>query len=111
VLDFIGDESVMGKPAGSDLRQGNVTLPGIDALRTSEPREKERILTYLKSNGKKIPLSTVLDIVRRSGGIDYAMGLAERYLQKALSVLSRLPSCGARDSLERIARFVGSRSY
>jgi len=111
VLDFIGDESVLGKPAGSDLRQGNVTLPVIYALRTSEPREKERILTYLKSNGKKIPLSTVLDIVRRSGGIDYAMGLAERYLQKALSVLSRLPSCGARDSLERIARFVGSRSY
>lgn len=111
VLDFIGDESVLGKPAGSDLRQGNVTLPVIYALRTSEFREKDCILTYLKSNGRKVPLPTVLDIVRRSGGIDYSLGLAERYLQKALAVLNRLPSCGARDSLEHIARFVGSRSY
>jgi heptaprenyl diphosphate synthase len=110
VLDFIGDESVLGKPAGSDLRQGNVTLPVIYALRTSE-EGRDRILTYLQSGGRKIPLSIVLDIVRSSGGIDYSLNLAERYLEKALSVLHRLPSCEARDSLERIARFVGSRSY
>ena len=27
LLDFIGDEKTMGKPTGSDLRQGSVTLP------------------------------------------------------------------------------------
>lgn len=111
VLDFIGDESVLGKPAGSDLRQGNVTLPVIYTLCNSDSREKDLLLTFLQSQGREIPLSILVDIVKRSGGIDYSLGLAERYLQKALSVLNRLPSCGARDSLERIARFVGSRSY
>jgi heptaprenyl diphosphate synthase len=27
VLDFIGDEATLGKPAGNDLRQGTITLP------------------------------------------------------------------------------------
>jgi heptaprenyl diphosphate synthase len=110
-LDFIGDESVLGKPAGSDLRQGNVTLPAIYALRTAESRERNLLLAFLQSKGRDVSLSTVVDIVRHSGGIDFSLKLADRYLQKALTVLRRLPSCGARDSLERIARFVGSRSY
>jgi geranylgeranyl pyrophosphate synthase len=27
ILDFTGDEAVLGKPVGSDLRQGIITLP------------------------------------------------------------------------------------
>ncbi|MCH3176451.1 polyprenyl synthetase family protein, partial [Listeria monocytogenes] len=41
VLDFVGTEKELGKPAGEDLRQGNVTLPVLFAM--EDPFRKKRI--------------------------------------------------------------------
>ncbi|MGE7054745.1 polyprenyl synthetase family protein, partial [Paenibacillus glucanolyticus] len=39
LLDLCGTEKQIGKPPGSDMRQGNITLPVIFALKDSERRE------------------------------------------------------------------------
>ncbi len=111
VLDITGDEQVLGKPAGSDLRQGNVTLPAIYALHHSSPLNREKILTHLNSEGKKGSVKEILSIVRQSGGVEYAMELSKRYLEKAVLSLESLPFSRARESLRLIAEFIVSRSY
>lgn len=111
VLDLIGDEKVLGKPAGSDLRQGNVTLPVIYALQKAQKPERELIINYLESRGTSVSVEEVIQAVQNSQGIFYAMHLADRYLAKAIQELDHLPANEARESLRMIAHFVGRRSY
>lgn len=111
VLDLTGDEKVLGKPAGSDLRQGNVTLPVIYALTHLPTAQKERLLSYLQSKGEKENLPTLLELIRESGGIEYTLKLARKYLNKAFQALDHLPNSPERQSLKIIAEFTVTRSY
>lgn len=111
VLDIVGDEKVLGKPSGSDLRQGNVTLPVIYVLQRGSEADRRQILEYLRTKGQRDSIGDILQGIRTSDGIDYAYALADRYLEKAYAVLTRLPEGKARDSLQLIAEFVGRRNY
>lgn len=111
VLDLVGEEQVLGKPAGSDLRQGNVTLPVIYALQHARPEEKTKLLSYLHSHGEQESLPELLEIVRRTGGVEYTLELSKRYLAKAMNCLQLLPPLPERESLRLIAEFIVERSY
>jgi heptaprenyl diphosphate synthase len=111
VLDFMGDEKTLGKPAGSDLEQGNVTLPVIYALNHGSEEVRQAILTYLRSKGESGSLKEILDMIRTSGGIEYTMDLSRRYMDKAFSCLEKLPATAERESLRMIAEFILRRSY
>ncbi|MFC7442128.1 polyprenyl synthetase family protein [Laceyella putida] len=111
VLDFVGDEKTLGKPAGSDLQQGNVTLPVIYALHQGSEECKRSILAYLRSKGESGSLSEILEMIRKSGGIEYTMDLTRRYMDKAFACLKKLPATPERESLKLIAEFILRRSY
>ncbi|SFJ58025.1 heptaprenyl diphosphate synthase component II [Thermoflavimicrobium dichotomicum] len=111
VLDLVGEEKSLGKPAGSDLRQGNVTLPVIYALCHEEPANRKVIECYLQSKGESNNFEEVLELIRKSGGIDFTIGLSQRYLKKALQVLEKLPASHASQSLQFITEFIVRRSY
>ncbi len=111
ILDFKGTEDVLGKPAGSDLRQGNVTLPVIYALRHESEENKQKLMNYLLSQGTEGDLEEILEIIRKSGGIDYTVQLSERYLEKALQMLNKLPNTHVKESFQLISDFVVRRSY
>lgn len=111
VLDFTGNEKILGKPAGSDIKQGNVTLPAIYPLLYGKAAEKDLIRSYLRSKGNDVPLDQVISIVKESGGIPYTMDLANQYLKKAIKTLEGLPSIRQNQSLREIADFIAQRSY
>lgn len=112
VLDLTGTESHIGKPAGNDIRQGNVTLPVIFALQDERFRglllhEIERIRQL---NGNT-DVTAVLEIIQQSEGIARAEQFASRYIDKALLILEQLPNIRARKNLYDIAHFIASRTY
>jgi heptaprenyl diphosphate synthase len=112
MLDITGTEKELGKPPGSDIRQGNVTLPFILALR--EDTDKERMLTEfekLKIAGGQGDTRFLLDKVRKSKAMKEADALAARYIDKALAALNTLPSTPAKRSLIELSRFIANRSY
>ena len=111
VLDFTGDEKTLGKPAGSDLKQGNVTLPVVYLLAHGSEKEKAILTEYLKSKGKKASLSQVIPIVKNSKGIPYTINLAKRYLGKALQAIEPLPAIRQKQSMHQITEFILQRSY
>lgn len=111
VLDFTGDEKILGKPAGSDLKQGNVTLPVVYLLAHGSEKEKRLLTEYLKSKGKKASLQQVLPIVKNSKGIPFTINLAKRYLRKALRAIEPLPAIRQKHSMHQITEFILQRSY
>lgn len=110
ILDFVGTEKQLGKPAGSDLRQGNVTLPALFALRDEKFRKE--IVEFLQTRPhNQTEWRSLLNVVRHSGGIEFSRKLSERYLNKALEVLESLPDRKARQSLYEVASYMGRRNY
>ncbi|MCI1883167.1 MAG: polyprenyl synthetase family protein [Sporolactobacillus sp.] len=110
ILDFVGTQKQLGKPAGSDLRSGNITLPTFYALR--DPSLRESIVAVLDAShpGEK-DWRTVIDRIRQSDAVDRSQRLSDRYLQKAVLILEALPKTAASEPLREIAAYVGERNY
>jgi heptaprenyl diphosphate synthase len=112
LLDLCGTEKAIGKPPGSDLRQGNITLPVLYALQDDDLRI--RLLSEIEqiqaSVGAQNSVQAV-KLVRSSPGIKVAEEMADRYIAKALKALEILPDLPAKRNLADIARFVAKRSY
>lgn len=112
ILDICGTEKQLGKPPGSDIRQGNITLPFIMALKTDGIRERMAAhIEAIREAPGQADTSTLLRMVRESDGLEQAEQLSIRYIDKAIAALNKLPSHSARRSLIGIARFIGNRSY
>lgn len=108
VLDFTGTEKELGKPAGGDLLQGNITLPVLYAM------EDEQIRTRIKAvheNMDRQELDEILKLIQESGAIEKSLNISDRYLDKALAILGELPPNKAKKSLQDIAKFIGKRKY
>lgn len=108
ILDFTGTEKELGKPAGSDLQQGNITLPVLYALRNENLR-KEIITTFDPHNEDK--MRHIITLVKTSGGIEYSKEISERYLKKAHGIIKELPNCKEKTALLNIAKYIGKRKF
>ncbi|MCG3083437.1 heptaprenyl diphosphate synthase component II [Anoxybacillus sp. LAT_35] len=108
ILDFIGTEKQLGKPAGSDLSQGNVTLPVLYAMK--ERTVKEQIMKVNEHTTNR-EMADVIDGIKRTNAIEKSYELGDRYLQKALDTLQKLPRNRAWTALYNIAKYIGKRKY
>jgi len=111
ILDLCGTEKQIGKPPGSDIKQGNITLPVIFALQDITIKDKllQEIAVIQNSDGQA-DANKCVQIVRKSRGIAQAEELTSRYINKAIQAISGLPDVQAKEDLIRIAHFVGTRS-
>jgi heptaprenyl diphosphate synthase len=110
ILDFTASAQELGKPVGSDLRQGIVTLPAIYALLWSDERTRlaEIIQKKVKKEGEVLE---AIKIIKECGAIEKAIELSDRYLIKAKKQLEYLPTGRAANSLRTIADFIGKRRF
>lgn len=109
ILDFTGTTEQLGKPAGSDLRQGNITIPALYAIHYS--KDKELLKSYVRNGKLNEKMDEVIHLIRQSQGIDYAKHLAQRYIQKAKKALEDLPPIQEKQTLIDISDFIGERTY
>ncbi|WP_420318119.1 polyprenyl synthetase family protein [Ekhidna sp.] len=101
----------IGKPRGIDIKEKKMTLPLIYALNQSSKLERRRIKKLVKRAEKKPKLVfEVIDFVKKSGGIDYAISVMEEYHQKAKDILQTLPESTYRNSLEDLVQFTIERN-
>ncbi|KAH7435959.1 hypothetical protein KP509_06G085500 [Ceratopteris richardii] len=107
ILDFTRSSEQLGKPAGSDLRKGNVTAPVIYALE-KQPALKRLIQTEFINPED---LDTAIELVHQSGGIERARELARNMGDSALDCLSCLQKGPMRSSLEGMVDYVLERLH
>ncbi|MDT0160139.1 heptaprenyl diphosphate synthase component II [Bacillus sp. AG4(2022)] len=108
ILDFTGTEKELGKPAGGDLLQGNITLPVLFAMEDEDIR-REIVKVNETMDSKEI--EKVISLIKNSGAIERSFTVSNQYLSKALAVLDTLPQNRAKKSLRDIAKFIGKRKF
>jgi len=108
ILDFIGTEEQLGKPAGGDLLQGNITLPVLFAM--EDETAKAKIVT-VSENSSPEEIKEIISLIKKTGAIEKSYEVSNKYLQKAFSVLEQLPKNRARTTLYKIAKYVGKRKF
>lgn len=109
VLDFTGDQESVGKPVGSDLRQGLLTLPTLLYLEQHEDgRNLARSLREKEVDD--LELEQLIDAVRTSPAIGLALQKAERFTQQGEELLTNMPATPERGALIEIARYVVRRN-
>lgn len=102
LLDFIGREGLLGKPVGSDLKEGKITLPLIHALENSQDGIRKEILRAIK---RRKHTKKVIEFVRNSDGSEYAQRKAEEYAYKAIDCLNDFENCQERELLYQLSEF------
>jgi octaprenyl-diphosphate synthase len=111
VLDFTADETTIGKPVGSDLRGGKLTLPLIYLLRDGRSEHRELVRRVLGENGSGGEhLEAVFRLVRESGAADRVLAKAHEYAIEARSFLKGFPESPAREALMAIPDFLVQRN-
>ena len=119
ILDFTGDESTLGKPAGSDLRQGTLTLPFFHFLQLHPNGdgliERLEIAQFEAGQGNEAAWNVEVDRLvyelRASSAVDAARADAQLFLKKATDSLTRLPDNTYRRSMHSLCEFVVHRTY
>ncbi|ATP39620.1 heptaprenyl diphosphate synthase component II [Solibacillus sp. R5-41] len=109
ILDFTATDKQLGKPAGSDFIQGNITLPIL--LMKEDPQ----LIPYLEkvSTGELLEeeRQAMLQLVRKSNAIKEATKISNLYLKKALAEVEKLPNHPTKKKLRDIALVMGKRKF
>jgi len=112
VLDFTSHEDVLGKPVGSDLREGKVTLPLIYALEQAPEEERQLVDTVLRDgNYDQAPFAKVLRIIERRGGFDRVHERAQAFTDKARSIVTEFPESPYQRALTALTDLMTDRDH
>jgi len=101
LLDLTGDSS-MGKPRGTDIHEGKMTLPlihGLTILHGSEREQLEDVLT----NFSDARWEELMYLLECSGSIDYSKLLIGNHVDRAIEYMEELPDSRARTMMLEMA--------
>ena len=103
VFDFISDENILGKPVGSDLEQGTLTLPSMLLLERYPDDNPVQRLFESKDNSN---ISVAIEMVRDSSIVDDCYTIATEYCAKAKECLKLLPESPSLPVLSNLADYI-----
>ncbi len=90
ILDMAGDEKTFGKKRYGDLYEGKLTLIILHAYGKASPEERKKIdAIYRKSRSEKTSeeIAWLAEIIKKYGGVEYAMKVADHYGELAEKAL------------------------
>lgn len=109
VLDYRSDPATRGKNLGDDLAEGKPTLPLLHALRHGNDEQRALIRLAIEQGGLA-QLGPIVEAIEITGGLNYAIGFAQRETAQALEALAALPDTPYLRSLCALARFAQDRT-
>ncbi len=108
VLDFSGEQAEVGKPLGSDLLNGLVTLP---AIYYAEAHPDDEDVRSLSDGGwaNQERMTRLVNSIRATDSVAKAMRDANQHVDAALGILRTFEPGPERDALESLAKFIVDR--
>lgn len=110
ILDFKGEQATLGKPVGSDLRQGLITLPALYYLQDHPQDPNVAALISEKCLEDEKQTKELISAIINSDSISKAYDEAVFHVEEAINFLSMQPKDIYRDSLEGLARYIVNRN-
>ena len=110
-LDATASEEILGKPSGSDIRQGKRTLLVIEALNRAEESDRKRLIDILDSKNTDKEIKEAVNIMNQSGALEECHKQANKYLEDARKTLSSYPQSEARELFEELLEYMVTRGH
>lgn len=110
VLDFTGEQSTVGKPVGSDLLNGLVTLPAI-YFAESHPENPEVKLLEDGGWGNPEKMDLLVRSIQASNAIRHSTDEAVEHVEKALEAIKPFQALPEHESLTELARYIVDRNF
>jgi octaprenyl-diphosphate synthase len=109
LLDFTGEELVLGKPVGGDLREGKMTLPVIH-LYQRDARAQALLRRVVEARAVSIDeWREIRGLLAQTRSLEYAQRTAADFVERAKKALYAFPPSEARDALLYLPDYVISR--
>jgi geranylgeranyl pyrophosphate synthase len=109
VLDLTGSEEELGKPAGSDLRQGLITLPVLRYLeQAGEDNVVQLVISGLRDDEH---VQQAIQAISESVAIEATLNQARIHAQHAQRALAGFPDRRAKQLLHDLADFAVDRRH
>jgi octaprenyl-diphosphate synthase len=106
-LDYVGDEEILRKEIGTDLKERKVTLPLIYTLGQCTSVEKQEIQEVILSDAHPTDgLQRVTTLIHKYSGFDYAFTKARQRVEEGKERLLILPPSSEREALLAGADYV-----
>ena len=112
ILDYTADSRVLGKQAGTDLKEGKLTLPVIYALNRAGEADRRRMERIIRNGGfNETDFLHLVEMLHTYGGLSYAEAQARRHVEKAHAALDVFDDSPTRRLLADIASYALERKY
>lgn len=111
LFDYLSS-NVIGKPVGIDIKEQKMTLPLIYTLKNAGEKERKYYFNTIKRyNNDPKRVKELIDFVKSSGGMDYAIKVMKDFQQKAKDLLNEFPDSEAKKSLYSMLDYVIERKF
>lgn len=112
ILGIVGDAKQLGKPVGSDIREGKYTVLTLKALDSADDAQRKTILGTL-GDGKASPdaVSEVTNLLRELDVIHYAQNISRQYVDQAFKELETVPDSAYKTLLGHWAQYLIEREF
>lgn len=112
ILGIVGNEQLLGKPVGSDIREGKRTLILCYAYRNASERQR---MEFEEIFGNQFIDDTTIEYAKNMlielGGIDYTKLLARTYVERSLLWLDEVPDSKYKELLYLWAQYMIEREF
>ena len=111
LFDYLS-KNIIGKPVGIDIKEQKMTLPLIFTLNSAKEIDRKYFFNIIKKhNNNQSKVKELIEFVKKSGGLDYAIGVMKDYQQKAKNILAEFPDSEAKHSLNLMLDYVIERKF
>ncbi len=92
ILGILGDESSLGKPVGSDIREGKKTVIVLESLKNASEPQRDAITAVLGNrSATREEIQAVTRLLCELGGVERTRAVATRYIEEAIPYLDDIP--------------------
>lgn len=109
ILDYSGNTEQLGKLALRDLKRGYYTLPLIFALENDKDGRLKKLLDCETLSNEEI--DKIITLVNEYDGIHRAKLVADKYTEKAIERIAKLPDCEAKETIKHAVLKLLNRNY
>jgi octaprenyl-diphosphate synthase len=111
LFDYL-TSNVIGKPVGIDIKEQKMTLPLIHTLKIANEKDRKYYFNTIKRyNNDQKRVKELINFVKSSGGLEYAITIMKDFQQKAIDILNEFPDSEAKKSLRIMLDYVIERKF